>query len=359
MKAYRNSCDSINAFMKEHRASEELRLRVREYLRHSRTLAKKNALPGLLGNISHAQRHESLELCTAGLLLRVSWITTLEKECQQELATRLCYVAFAKGESILHVATEKASGTLYVINEGVAARVGNILTEGSSFGEDMILSTVNLRIIHAVNALTYIELATLPRASLDAVISEFPTSQAALRVCAAKMAMARAALIIHSHVKAKGKKRPQGVAEGKIGWSLIQSVNKQAQAEQAAAAAEAKRQAEIAELAAERLAAKKKHLREIQVRDSVAAPALTDDAVGKLLQAITGMEHVDVRDVPKKANAMQSFKLSPRSKQQSELGERVSRNERSIQEVKEMLMDVLKIVSGGKGDAMAKYSLEA
>ena len=79
-----------------------------------------------------------------------------------------------------------------------------------SWGEDVIVSSLSLRDLRPASALTYVEVATLARADLDAVLESFPQSAAIIRQSAMKVAMQRAVVIISEYVRSRRDLKASG-----------------------------------------------------------------------------------------------------------------------------------------------------
>ena len=77
------------------------------------------------------------------------------------------------------------------------------LTVFSSGGEDIIVSASALRDLRPASALTYVEVASLSRDSIDEVLPRFPKSAAIVRQAAMKVAMRRAVVIISEYVRSR------------------------------------------------------------------------------------------------------------------------------------------------------------
>jgi len=96
-----------------------------------------------------------------------------------------------------------------IVTYGVAASGGQILTEGMSFGEDMILTSQLLkRFPRPVIALTYLELAVLTHESLFDTLCDFPRSHQNVRIAANLIALQRFGAVLkraHDAKKETGK----------------------------------------------------------------------------------------------------------------------------------------------------------
>ena len=148
--------------------------------------------------------------CASKILLQVPWMHTLCRESLGELAVSMQYRGVARQEVVVD-----DGELLAVVVDGVAARGGSILTAGMYFGDDLLLTARKLHVTKRVIALTYLELATLRRETLDGVLANFPESRQRLRLAAAKLAMCRAGVVIQAANQAKQNK--QGGGEGTSG----------------------------------------------------------------------------------------------------------------------------------------------
>merc|ERR1711865_81487 len=93
------------------------------------------------------------------------------------------------------------SEDLNIVMRGVAAKAGNILTNGDHWGEDMIVSSRALRDLRHASALTYVEVGTLSREDLETVLESFSASEREIRQAAMKIAMQRAIVVISEFVR--------------------------------------------------------------------------------------------------------------------------------------------------------------
>ena len=139
-KAYRAAMEQLNHFLQENDAPLEFRLRAREYVRSSKDLRKKNAFNQLFAELSPELRNDAAAVCSAATLKNVRVLSDIEDQCIMRLAQMLTYRGVAVGEK-----TIPSGDSLCIITSGVAASGGLILTEGMSFGEDMILTSKMLK----------------------------------------------------------------------------------------------------------------------------------------------------------------------------------------------------------------------
>lgn len=193
--------EQLNHFLRENDAPLDFRLRAREYVRSSRDVRKKNAFPQLFAELSPTLRNEAAAVCSAATLKNVSVLSSIESECIMRLAQHLTYRGVAVSETIT-----PGGDSLMIVTYGVAASGGQILTEGMSFGEDMILNSQLLkRFPRPVIALTYLELAVLTHDHLFDTLHDFPRSHQNVRIAANLIALQRFGAVLKRANDAKKK----------------------------------------------------------------------------------------------------------------------------------------------------------
>ena len=104
--------------------------------------------------------------------------------CSQAIAQKLEQKAFIGQERM-------AGGLLYIVNRGLAIKNWRCVSRGKVWGEDMILDNVSLIDYSEAVAMTYLEVFTLDRPSLDAASKQFPTCGARVTAAARRMLIQR------------------------------------------------------------------------------------------------------------------------------------------------------------------------
>jgi len=212
--AFKQNMDQLNYFLEDMQMPQELRIRVREYLRNTRELSKKASYNVLVEILSPALRSEIVLMMSQRTLEVVWYLQSIEKGALVELALRLARVGYAPREKI-------PSDRLNILMRGVAAKAGNILTPANyakdgtrldnlcTWGEDIIVTAPALRDRRPASALTFVEVATLSRAALDDVLSSYPDSRKIIQQAAIKIAMQRAIVVVSEYIKlSKNLKTP-------------------------------------------------------------------------------------------------------------------------------------------------------
>jgi len=104
----------------------------------------------------------------------------------------------------MHILASRSSRRRLLISHSRwCVQAGNILTLGAYWGEDVIVTSHALRDLRPASALTYVEVATLTRADLFAVLDQFEDSRTQIRQAAMRIAMQRAIKIIAEYMRAR------------------------------------------------------------------------------------------------------------------------------------------------------------
>ena len=152
------------------------------------------------------------------MLDSVWYFNGLEDKCMVEISLRIARNGFAPREKI-------PIGQLNILMRGVAAKSGNILTPVTTWGEDIIVTSVALREKKAASALTFVEIASLTRSDLDEVLEDYPNSSQFIRKAAMKIAMQRAIVVVSEYVKMSKDKKEMANARTSQLFAAIQARN--------------------------------------------------------------------------------------------------------------------------------------
>jgi len=167
--------------------------------------------PMLRGDLAQQMSMRTLE--------NVWYFAECETELMRALSEKLQPLGFARGEKIFY------SERLNIVTKGAAARGGKILTLDHYWGEDMIVSSKALRDTRYSSALTYVEITTLTRESLEECLLNYPKSERTIRCTALKIAMQRAGQIIANHLHKRDKLK---ALSGVLGNSVTDVLETQA-----------------------------------------------------------------------------------------------------------------------------------
>jgi len=182
--------DQLNAMMADMRVPQEARMFVRGHFRKAKKLRKRQAYGPLLSECLSQELQGDIRyyMCQA-LFAQVWYLAPCERSFLEDLSNKLTRESYAPKEPIA------CDETLIVITMGTAARAGNFMTAGTSFG-DIILSNPVLRDTTEAKAFTYTEVAKLERNDLYDVLADYPDSAKIIREASLKLALQRTILIV-------------------------------------------------------------------------------------------------------------------------------------------------------------------
>ena len=199
---YNQQMDELNLYMAENHMPQKLRVRLREYFQYSKQLNRQRYYQALLLEMSPSLRGEVANYINAAWLENIEFFNPPnlpEAEREQfctDISLKLQPEAYAPHEKIVRVGepTEK----FYLLQRGVMASRGRIIGTGSYVGDDFVLH--KQRREYSVRAITYIDVFSLSKKSLEKVLNEstFPTIAPRVRLYAIQHAF-RKALAAHSH----------------------------------------------------------------------------------------------------------------------------------------------------------------
>ena len=211
---FKQKMDELNYFMKDMNITRSMRVRAREYYRQTRDLRKKLSYGELVERLSPTLRGEMVLQMSRSTLEKVWYLKACEPEFLVELAVEMMREGFAPREKI-------PSEKLCIVMRGVAAKAGNILTNGDYWGEDMIVSSRALRDMRHASALTYVEVGTISRDTLEELLEQFPKSEREIRQSAMKIAMQRAIVVISEFVRLQQAARAGVTGVDKLATMMV------------------------------------------------------------------------------------------------------------------------------------------
>jgi len=205
---YHATMDNLNMYMKEMRLPLEMRKRLRVYFMHTQNLQFESHRQKLRELMSPGIRSELAMHCHSEWLSSIPFLIGCPEDEKLELtialSTQLTYSSFPANEMIIRYGEETKN--MYVIQRGLIARTGNILSKGKFCGEDIILSA-GKRLYHA-NSLTFVDVLVLRRTQLQDVLQNgtYPKTRKFIRRCAIRLAVRRAFIEYAKYIKKEEKK---------------------------------------------------------------------------------------------------------------------------------------------------------
>ena len=182
---YQNTMDQLNYFMKERSLPKDMRRDLREFFTNARRVREVSDDSNLLQAMSPLLQGTVAYAANRLWLQRVWYLSLLDgsrnsREFVAYLAKNLNVNAF--------IAQERPPlGQLYVLRRGMVVKNWRFMRAGKVWGEDMIIDALQLMDHAQAVALTYLEVFTLSRETMDSACEIFPDAgqiiaRAALRI---------------------------------------------------------------------------------------------------------------------------------------------------------------------------------
>jgi potassium voltage-gated channel Eag-related subfamily H protein 7 len=182
--------DDLNLYMQENRIPNEMRIRLREYFMYCRGMNRQEYYKELLEKMSPALRGEICVYINSTWINNVPFFSRRGKLAAKigadehklfitAIAMKLAPQAFAPQEVIVQIG--ELAETMYIMQRGVVAKKGQIISSGKYFGEDIILQAD--RRAYMVRALTYVDVFTLTKTDLSLIMdsASYPNISKQLR----------------------------------------------------------------------------------------------------------------------------------------------------------------------------------
>jgi hypothetical protein len=171
------SMDDLNLYMEENFVPRELRIRLREYFMYAKGIGRQMYYAKLYDKMSPALRGELAYFINQHWISNVPFLSraghlgaTISEEEHKlfitDVAMHLDAEAYGPQEHIVKMG-EKAE-KMYIMQRGVVAKQGSIISGGKYFGEDIILQAG--RRTYTVRALTFTDLFVLRKEDLFSIL---------------------------------------------------------------------------------------------------------------------------------------------------------------------------------------------
>ena len=170
---FNQSMDDLNLYMEENHVPTELRIRLREYFMYAKAMNRQEYYSKLYDRMSPALRGE------VAYHINEEWISNVPFLARQpgieneehhlfitDVAMNLKAEAYGPQEVVIKLG-EKAE-KMYIMQKGVVAKGGNIISGGKFFGADIILAAG--RRTYMVRALTFTDLFVLRKTVLEQIL---------------------------------------------------------------------------------------------------------------------------------------------------------------------------------------------
>lgn len=163
---FHNTMDALNYMLKDQRVPDAIRRSLRGYFRESQYITRLLSYKDLVTRMSPALQDEYALATTGGYLSNVWYFQGTDQRFLADVAGKMEPTMFNHREQI------QSLGQLWVVQRGLIAKEGKLLSKGSFWGEDLICGAEDD--VDTALALTYVATLTLTLSSLKEVLEEHP-----------------------------------------------------------------------------------------------------------------------------------------------------------------------------------------
>mmetsp|Transcript_6920 Transcript_6920/g.18182 ORF Transcript_6920/g.18182 Transcript_6920/m.18182 type:complete len:386 (+) Transcript_6920:11-1168(+) len=191
---FRTTMDALNLFMQDRGLPRQSRVIIRSFFHKTRHLQYANEEQHLLDMMSPLLQSSVALAANERWLHKIWYFKPISSFSNNELLEHRNFLAavslkFAPEAYIM--SEQLPPGNLYVLRRGLVCRRLRFWTQGTVWGEDMILENVDLIDFAQATAVTYVEVFALRREDLEEACRMFPTPAARLHRQARKMLVQR------------------------------------------------------------------------------------------------------------------------------------------------------------------------
>lgn len=161
--AFRQKMDELNYMMKEKKYPVKLRRRCRMYLLHCRNHQRQTNYRELEKSMSISLRHE-VAVTNNQWIARVWYFSRVGASFVADLSQHSRSLVYAPTEVV------EETLTLCVINSGIAARKGRVLSKWAVWGHDFLLDNIDLVDVAFAAALSYLEIVGISREQMIKIL---------------------------------------------------------------------------------------------------------------------------------------------------------------------------------------------
>ena len=187
--AFRNVMDELNHFMKNYGFSPDMQRRVREYFYQSRHLQAAKSHTALLEMMSPKLQGEVTYHCNRKWIENVWFFQGCEQDFLIQVALSMTPAVYVPDETV-------PPGNLYVLHSGLVLYGGRVVAAGQSWGDDMLITRIDLQSRFSALALGYTNVFKISCSNLQRVAAPFPKVLKRLRFCAARLALRREFILL-------------------------------------------------------------------------------------------------------------------------------------------------------------------
>ena len=192
---YRHQLDNLTEFVAFNNLPVEMARRMREFLQHQKDHHLREYAAKVLPHLSTALQIEVILHCHRHWLESIWFLKNVEKICCVRIAMSMSSMVIAPGEVAPH-------RKLYVIIRGCVLFGGKILSPGTVWGDDVLLTDRRYFLPFLARAMSYTDVHNLSHEKLHQVLATFPESAEKIRRFTILLALKRH--MIADHRRRKG-----------------------------------------------------------------------------------------------------------------------------------------------------------
>jgi len=196
---FENGTDMLNTVMREVAVPKEKQQRFREFLREAKVRDSFAVFQEVAERFSPQPRGELMLHLSRESLTSVRCFRDAPGSFIMDVADSFTAHFFARREHLRGIERQ-----LCIVRRGTVAHGGRVITPGTAFQEDMIISNSALQLIRPAISLSYSLVLLLSRESLEACLERCPDFAPRLRFRAACLALRRALVLCARSMKREG-----------------------------------------------------------------------------------------------------------------------------------------------------------
>uniref|UniRef100_A0A7S2JLG2 Uncharacterized protein n=1 Tax=Haptolina brevifila TaxID=156173 RepID=A0A7S2JLG2_9EUKA len=192
--------DELNFFARDKRLPRDMTIKLREFFTQTQDARRQTRYDVLLGQMSQSLKADAALCWAKETLLKVSYLGggDIENEFLAACALSLHTKLFCRSESI-------PIFNMVVIERGMAAKNGRVMTKGGTLGIDMIINSEFMqghRDLDPAIGLTFVvQAATLDKEALDRLLRDFPVASRTITKSAFFFTFRRAIMLVAAAVR--------------------------------------------------------------------------------------------------------------------------------------------------------------
>ena len=211
---YRQTMDQVNYFAKSRRLPPHLTHKLRSFFHSTQHIFHAKRFDALLEKMSGTLRADICSHVARGVLAKVPYFN--ESDVESDF---LASVALALKPRVYCPRELVRTDELVIVERGVCVRTGKIYVKGMCVGEDMIVSRPAFRDGAPAIALSFLQVSTLDRSSLDDLLVSYPRARKAVHKAAMRIATRRAFVTAAAHILATQRGGGEGAPQSTPGSS--------------------------------------------------------------------------------------------------------------------------------------------